>query len=126
MIVRRNWKFPIESATSERLSLSITMGQSWGMMALFLLVAFLPLVLRTNAQATPSGQTQAPRPSGQNPEGMRIYIWAGLKSHLAGQHDYPQFLADWSKILTEHGAVVDGALHAPSPKDLDRADVVVI
>lgn len=57
---------------------------------------------------------------------MHIYIWAGLKSHLAGQHDYPQFLADWSKLLTEHGAVVDGALHAPSAADLERTDVVVI
>ena len=57
---------------------------------------------------------------------MRIYIWAGLKSHYAGQHDYPQFLADWSKILTEHGAVVDGALHAARAADLEHADVVII
>jgi len=57
---------------------------------------------------------------------MRIHLWAGLKSHLPGQHDYPQFLADWSKVLTEHGAVVDGALHPPSPAELSRADVVVI
>jgi type 1 glutamine amidotransferase len=57
---------------------------------------------------------------------MRIYIWAGLKSHLPGQHDYPQFLADWSKILTERGAIVDGALHAPRASDLDNTDVVII
>jgi type 1 glutamine amidotransferase len=57
---------------------------------------------------------------------MHIYIWAGLKSHLPGQHDYPQFLADWSKLLTEHGAVVDGALHAPSAADLEHTDVVII
>jgi type 1 glutamine amidotransferase len=57
---------------------------------------------------------------------MHIFIWGGLKSHGAGQHDYPQFLADWSKILTEHGAVVDGALHAPSSADLEHTDVVVI
>jgi type 1 glutamine amidotransferase len=57
---------------------------------------------------------------------MHIYIWAGLKSHLAGQHDYPQFLADWSKLLTERGAVVDGALHAPSLVDLEHADVVIL
>lgn len=73
----------------------------------------------------PSG-VQAPRPWGQNPDGMHIYIWAGLKSHSAGQHDYPQFLADWSKILTEHGAVVDGALHAPRTSDLVHTDVIVI
>jgi len=57
---------------------------------------------------------------------MHVYVWAGLKSHQAGQHDYPQFLADWSKVLTEHGAVVDGALHPPSSADLEHTDVVVI
>ncbi len=74
------------------------------------------------AQSAPT----APSPPGQNQNGMRVFLWAGLKSHKAGQHDYPQFLADWSKILTEHGAVVDGALHSPSSADLERADVVVI
>ena len=72
------------------------------------------------------GAQNAPRPQGQNPNGMHIFIWAGLKSHLPGQHDYPQFLADWSKLLTEHGAVVDGALHAPSSADLEHTDVLVI
>ncbi len=67
-----------------------------------------------------------PRVQGQNANGMRIYIWAGLKSHGAGQHDYPQFLADWSKVLTEHGAVVSGALHSPTSADLEHVDVVVI
>ena len=57
---------------------------------------------------------------------MHIYLWTGLKSHLPGQHDYPQFLADWSKILTEHGAVVDGALHAPNAADLEHVDVVIL
>jgi type 1 glutamine amidotransferase len=68
----------------------------------------------------------APRPWDQNPDGMHIFIWAGLKSHLPGQHDYPQFLADWSKILTEHGAVVDGALHAPRAGDLEHTNVVIL
>lgn len=72
------------------------------------------------------GRGGAPQPQGQNPNGMHVYIWAGLKSHGPGQHDYPQFLADWSKLLTEHGAVVDGALHAPSAADLEHTDVVVI
>jgi type 1 glutamine amidotransferase len=78
--------------------------------------------------STPSSASgaQAPLPWDQNPNGMHIYIWAGLKSHFAGQHDYPQFLADWSKLLTEHGAVVDGALHAPTAADLAHTDVVVI
>lgn len=57
---------------------------------------------------------------------MHVYLWAGLKSHSIGQHDYPQFLADWSKVLTERGAVVDGALHPPTAADLEHTDVVVI
>ena len=91
---------------------------------LFLVAAFFSET--SIAQSTSTHQAQAPSPSGQNPNGMHVYIWVGLKSHLAGQHDYPQFLADWSKILTEHGAVVDGALHAPSPRDLEHSDVLVI
>lgn len=74
----------------------------------------------------PRANGQAPRPWNQNSDGMHIYIWAGLKSHFPGQHDYPQFLADWSKILTEHGAVVDGALHAPRAEDLEHTDVVIL
>jgi type 1 glutamine amidotransferase len=84
------------------------------------------LAVRADGQASGSPQTQPPRPWGQNPNGLQIYIWAGLKSHSAGQHDYPQFLADWSKILNEHGAVVDGALHAPSRGDLEHTDVVIL
>lgn len=79
-----------------------------------------------DGQAARSRQSPAPQPWGQNPNGMHVYIWAGLKSHFAGQHDYPQFLADWSKILTEHGAIVDGALHPPSLADLEHTDVVLI
>ena len=72
------------------------------------------------------GRGGVPTTPGQNVNGMHIYIWGGLKSHGAGQHDYPQFLADWSKVLTEHGAVVDGALHAPSAADLEHTDVIVV
>ena len=84
------------------------------------------LAVRADGQAAGSPQTPPPRPWGQNPHGLHIYIWAGLKSHYAGQHDYPQFLADWSKVLNEHGAVVDGALHAPSLGDLEHTDVVIL
>src|SRR5690349_17290836 len=75
---------------------------------------------------TTAGAQGVPRPQGQNPNGMRVFIWAGLKSHGPGMHDYPQFLADWSKLLTQHGAVVNGALHTPTSADLEHADVVVI
>ena len=93
----------------------------------FVILGFLAMLNQdANGQTTSAASVQAPHPWDQNPDGMRIYIWAGLKSHYAGQHDYPQFLADWSKILTEHGAVVDGALHAPRTADLEHSDVVII
>jgi type 1 glutamine amidotransferase len=57
---------------------------------------------------------------------LRVYIHAGLKTHAEGQHDYPQFLADWSKLLTNRGAIVDGGLNFPSPRELAATDVLVI
>lgn len=69
---------------------------------------------------------KTPSIPGQNLNGMKVYIRGGLKTHFRGQHDYPQFVADWSKILTEHGAVVDGSLHAPSAQELEGVDVLVI
>ena len=70
-------------------------------------------------------QTPAPQAAGQAPP-LRVYIRAGLKTHAPGQHDYPQFLADWSKILTERGARVDGSLHAPLTQELTGVDVIVM
>jgi type 1 glutamine amidotransferase len=61
----------------------------------------------------------APRP-------IHVYIRAGLKSHGEGLHDYPQFIADWSKILTDHGAIVDGGLHFPDAHELANVDVMVM
>ncbi len=78
------------------------------------------------AQGGGRGPGGAPLPQGQNPNGMKIYIWGGLKSHGPGQHDYPQLLADWSKLLTEHGAVVSGALKGPTAADLEGVDVIVL
>lgn len=83
-------------------------------------------LLKTALNAQSTIAPNAPLPPGQNLNGMHIYLWTGLKSHQLGQHDYPQFLADWSKLLTERGAVVDGALHPPRKSDLDHVDVVVI
>lgn len=95
-------------------------------------VLLWPCLSGTAQQPTPSGSSAQPGPNGflytpgQNVNGMHVYLWAGLKSHGEGQHDYPQWLADWSKVLTEHGAVVDGAFHPPSAADLEHTDVLVI
>jgi type 1 glutamine amidotransferase len=69
-----------------------------------------------------AGRAARPTPNRQ----PHVYIRAGLKSHGPGQHDYPQFLADWSKILTEHGAIVDGGLHFPTAEELRNIDVIVM
>jgi type 1 glutamine amidotransferase len=73
-----------------------------------------------------AGRGGVPTIPGQNPNGMRIYIRGGLKTHGPGKHDYPQFLADWSKILTEQGAIVDGSYHSPTAAELERIDVIVM
>lgn len=96
-----------------------------------LLLAATLCVAELSAQTSPAGQPGRgrggmPAIPGQNLNGMRIYIRAGLKTHGPGKHDYPQFLADWSKTLTEHGAVVDGSFHAPTAAELERTDVIVI
>jgi type 1 glutamine amidotransferase len=72
----------------------------------------------------PQAQAAAAQPQAGPP--LRVFIYAGLKTHAVGQHDYPQFLADWSKLLTERGAVVGGALQFPSARELANADVLVI
>jgi type 1 glutamine amidotransferase len=73
-------------------------------------------------QAVPSS---AP-PQGSPVAPLRIYLRGGLKTHGPGQHDYPQFVADWSTILTERGAIVDGGLHFPTPPELEGVDVIVM
>ncbi len=76
----------------------------------------------------PLAAQQAPAPAASAEADiapLHIYIRSGLKTHGAGQHDYPQFLADWSKLLTEKGAIVDGGLHFPTPKELEGIDVIV-
>ena len=57
---------------------------------------------------------------------LRVRIYAGRKTHAPGQHDDPQFLADWSKIQTERGAYVTGGLQFPAARELASADVLVI
>jgi type 1 glutamine amidotransferase len=72
----------------------------------------------------PSAAPAAPAADAGRP--IHIYIRAGLKSHGEGQHDYPQFIADWSKLLTDHGAIVDGGLHVPDAHELADVDVIVM
>ena len=81
-------------------------------------------VLAQQPQAPAGAPAQAQAQSAAPP--FRVFIYGGLKTHGEGQHDYPQFLADWSKILMNRGATVDGALHFPSARELAATDVIVI
>ena len=68
---------------------------------------------------------QIPADQAANPNAVRVYIRAGLKTHNVGFHDYPQFIADWSKVLQDRGAIVDGSLHFPTAAELANVDVMV-
>jgi type 1 glutamine amidotransferase len=92
---------------------------------LTLLGAAVVLCTSVMAQQPPPPQPAAAAQTPQTPP-LRVYIQAGLKTHAEGQHDYPQFLADWSKLLTNRGALVDGSLHFPSAKELAAVDVLII
>jgi type 1 glutamine amidotransferase len=85
------------------------------------------VVLCTSVMAQQPPQPAAPA-AAQAPQAppLRVFIHAGLKTHAEGQHDYPQFLADWSKLLTNRGAIVDGGLHFPSARELAATDVIII
>jgi len=93
-----------------------------------LLTAGLALALAaTLAGQQPAVPSAAPAALGADaPRPIHIYIRAGLKSHGEGLHDYPQFIADWSKFLTDHGAIVDGGLHFPDAHELANTDVMVM
>src|SRR5215468_10646453 len=57
---------------------------------------------------------------------LRIFIRASPKTHGPGEHDYPQFLLDWKKLLKQRGAVVNGALTSPTDKQLEKTDVLIL
>jgi putative membrane-bound dehydrogenase-like protein len=64
--------------------------------------------------------------SAQDQKPLRIFIRAGKKTHGPGEHDHPQFLADWTQLLRSRGAKVDGALEFPTEAQLAATDVLVM
>ena len=59
-------------------------------------------------------------------EPLRVFIRAGVKTHGPNQHDHPRFLGEYTKLLTERGAQVSGAMEFPTSAQLDGSDVLVI
>jgi galactose mutarotase-like enzyme len=52
--------------------------------------------------------------------------WVTSKLEFFRIPQYPQFSADWSKLLTDYGALVDGSFHFPSAQELANTDVMVM
>ena len=77
-------------------------------------------------QQPPPVPSAAPTVQAGDTRPIHVYIRAGLKSHGEGAHDYPQFIADWSKLLTDKGALVDGSFHFPTAQELANIDVMVM
>ncbi len=77
----------------------------------FVLVAVLAIVSQLSAQAA---------------EPLRVFIRGGVKTHGPGQHDHPRFLGEWTKLLNERGAKVDGGMDFPTAEQLEKADVLVM
>ena len=77
-------------------------------------------------QPPPAVPSAAPTVQAGDTRPIHVYIRAGLKSHGEGAHDYPQFMADWSKLLTDKGALVDGSFHFPTAQELANIDVMVM
>src|SRR5687767_930724 len=57
---------------------------------------------------------------------LRVFIRAGKKTHGPGQHDHPRFLGDWTRLLSERGLKVEGAMTFPTAQQLENTDVVVV
>src|SRR5262245_3484362 len=57
---------------------------------------------------------------------LRVFLRCGPKTHGPGEHDGPLFLTNWSRLLTDRGAKVDGAIGFPTTAQLDATDVMVM
>ena len=59
-------------------------------------------------------------------EPVRLFLRCGPKTHGPGEHDGPLFLTNWSRLLADRGAKVDGAIGFPSATQFDNTDVMVM
>ncbi|WP_165920185.1 PVC-type heme-binding CxxCH protein [Chthoniobacter flavus] len=59
-------------------------------------------------------------------EPLHVFIRGGVKTHGPNAHEHERFLHDWTKLLTERGMEVDGAMQFPTAEQLEKADVMVM
>ena len=59
-------------------------------------------------------------------EPLHVFIRGGVKTHGPNAHEHERFLHDWTKLLTDRGMQVDGAMEFPTADQLAKADVMVM
>ena len=62
-------------------------------------------------------------------EPLRIFLRGGVKTHGPagnGLHDHPQFVGEFTKLLSERGAQVSGGMEFPAGDQLEKTDVLVM
>lgn len=57
---------------------------------------------------------------------LRVFIRSGPKTHGPGQHDHPQFLEDYTRLLNSRGAQATGKMAFPTAQELENTDVLVM
>src|SRR4030095_2878350 len=113
----------------------------WAVLVMTIALAGIVVSAQQGRGTNPAAPAQQGRGANQNPDAeipqarqsvtmpwppLHIYIRGGLKSHGPGLHDYPQFMADWSKLLTERGAIVDGGFHFPTTAESRGVNVLLM
>lgn len=64
--------------------------------------------------------------SAQAADPLRIFIRGGQSNRGEEVHAHPRFLKEWTALLTERGAKVDGATDWPTADQLAKTDVVIV
>jgi putative membrane-bound dehydrogenase-like protein len=57
---------------------------------------------------------------------LHVFLRGGPKTHGPNQHEHEKWVGEWTKLLTERGAAVEGALRFPTAAELARTDVLVM
>jgi len=57
---------------------------------------------------------------------LHVFLRGGPKTHGPNQHEHEKWVGEWSKLLAQRGALVEGALRFPTAEELGRTDVLVM
>lgn len=63
---------------------------------------------------------------GEETEPLRVVLVSGPKDHKKGEHDYPNWIKVWQRMLPRQGNTqIDTAYEFPEQEQIDKADVLV-